>query len=304
MEKWKNGKMEKLIFPGLTSIIKMSTVTLTFAEAGENFVGNEIIGTIGSCGYTLLDLQNVAAMFPGQSQIYDLTLLCSGLAVSLDPAYILIVKNPFPEATDLYNRMIYSESNNGVDWDRKAFMKGRVCDKHARYNLLFDDLGNLRTSVPQYIKNKCTTQNLVCDPDGNIFKRLPDYTSKEGTIYNYNFFPEMRSLVNRISQFPNSSNIIIEGNCYYDVSKTYISMHGDSERRKVIGYRLGADFPLHYQWYHDCKPVGQKGTFNLTHGDLYMMSDKAVGNDWHCRSKHTLRHAAGFDQVLSKYGKK
>lgn len=282
----------------------MSTVTLTFAESGENGVHQEIIGSIGSSGYSLSDLQTVMAMFPSSSQIYDLTLLAPGTPVILDPAYLLIVKNPFPEANDLYNRMVNPEANNGIDWDRQQFMKGRLCDKHARYNLLFDDLGNINTSVPDYIRNKGILTNLVYDSNGNIFKRLPDYMAKEGTIYNYNFFPEIRSLVNKISQFPNVGKPIVEGNYYYDVSKTYISPHGDTERRKVIGYRLGNDFPLHFQWYHDCEAIGQKASFTLSHGDLYMMSEKAVGTDWRCRSKYTLRHSAGFDHVLSKHVKK
>jgi len=37
---------------------------------------------------------------------------------------------------------------------------------------------------------------------------------------------------------------------------------------------------------------------NFNHGDIYIMSDKAVGNDWKKRKIHTLRHAAGFEQNL------
>ena len=31
----------------------------------------------------------------------------------------------------------------------------------------------------------------------------------------------------------------------------------------------------------------------LNHGDMYIMSEKAVGNDWKLKNKPTLRHAAG-----------
>ena len=281
----------------------MSTVTLTFAESGENGVGQEIIGTKGFVGYTLADLQTVANMFPGKSQIYDLRNICPQMYHQLEPAYLLIVKNPFDVADDLYNRMVYPEAQYGVDWDKKAFMKGRLCDKHARYNLLFDNLGNINTGVPEYIKNKGTTSNLVIDQFGNIIKRLPNYIAKEGTIYNYNYFPEMRTLVQQISQFPNTTNPIIEGNYYYDVKSTYIGMHGDFERRKVIGYRLGCDLPLHYQWYHETNAISIRFSFNLSHGDLYMMSEKAVGTDWKCKSRYTLRHGAGFESVLKKHEK-
>lgn len=40
---------------------------------------------------------------------------------------------------------------------------------------------------------------------------------------------------------------------------------------------------------------------SLRSGDLYAMSDKAVGHDWLKKSTPTLRHAAGdFDFLLSK----
>lgn len=261
----------------------MSTITLTFAESGENHIGNEIIGNIADQGYSIEDLIEVYRRFPDNSTIYDLCALDSieetGNSDKLEPAYLLIVKNPFGCATDIYNRLITPEDKYGVDWDKKAFMKGRICNKIARHNLLFANLGN-------------------------NFKRNPDYENKKGTIYNYNFFPELRYLCDEIAKFPNTFNFIIEGNYYYDVSKTYIKAHGDKERRKVIGYRLGESFPLHFQWFHRFKPVTKKATFILNHGDLYMMSSKAVGNDWGSSSKYTLRHSAGLNSVLDKLEKR
>ena len=37
-------------------------------------------------------------------------------------------------------------------------------------------------------------------------------------------------------------------------------------------------------------------TIDLNDGDMYIMSEKAVGYDWMCRSKYTLRHSAGSDK--------
>lgn len=281
----------------------MSTITLTFAEAGENGVGQEIIGNIDDGGYTLQDLLTIQAMFPGISQIYDLTYGLQGLQldVNVDPAYLLVVKNPFPdECNKLLTRLTTKEEYSGVNWDSQQFMKGRLCNKHARYNLLFDNLGNLNTGYPRYISQQDIQTNISYDSYGNIYKRLPDYMNKKGTIYNYCWFPEMKSLVDRISLFPKSKNSIIEGNYYYDVNSTYIGFHGDAERKKVIGCRLGNDFPLHYQWYYKNSPVGSKISFTLNHGDLYVMSEKAVGNDWKRSSILTLRHAAGYEDVLLK----
>ena len=42
-----------------------------------------------------------------------------------------------------------------------------------------------------------------------------------------------------------------EGNYYYDIKKCGIGFHGDAERRKVVGIRLGDSIPLHFQWFLD-----------------------------------------------------
>lgn len=259
----------------------MSTITLTFAEAGENHVGNEMIGTKGITGYTLQDLQQVQAMCSDkQSAIYDLRTLHPEMQDQLEEAYILVIKDPCKYLCDpIYNTLIKPESQGGVDWDTKAFMRGSVKNKTARHNLMFADLGD-------------------------NYKRLPHYESGKGTIYNYNFFPEVRELFRCITSFPSGPPTVIECNYYYDVSKTYIGFHGDVERTKVIGVRLGADFPLHFQWYHRFQKVGHEFSINLSHGDMYMMSSKAVGTDWKSSSKYTLRHAAGYKHVLDKHSKK
>lgn len=42
------------------------------------------------------------------------------------------------------------------------------------------------------------------------------------------------------------------------------------------------------------KSVASKShEITLHHGDIYIMSSKAVGSDWNLRSKYTLRHCAG-----------
>ena len=46
--------------------------------------------------------------------------------------------------------------------------------------------------------------------------------------------------------------------------------------------------------------ISQRIITNLNNGDVYIMSEKAVGNDWKKRNKITLRHATGckkFTQI-------
>ncbi|SPN79689.1 2OG-Fe(II) oxygenase, partial [Brazilian cedratvirus IHUMI] len=44
---------------------------------------------------------------------------------------------------------------------------------------------------------------------------------------------------------------------YYDVNKCYIGFHGDSERRKVIGLRLGETMPLYFAWWYQGRRISQ-----------------------------------------------
>ncbi len=73
----------------------------------------------------------------------------------------------------------------------------------------------------------------------------------------------------------------------------------DTERRVVIGVRLGDTMNLMYNWFYKNKPVGEKFSIPLSHGDLYVMSSKAVGFDWKKSSQYTLRHSAGCSKFTN-----
>lgn len=58
---------------------------------------------------------------------------------------------------------------------------------------------------------------------------------------------------------------------------------------------------LIYNWYYKNEQIGKECIIKkLNHGDIYIMSDKAVGNDWHKSSIYTLRHSAGPKEILDK----
>ena len=78
----------------------------------------------------------------------------------------------------------------------------------------------------------------------------------------------------------------------------------DSERKMVACVRLGASTPLHYQWFVQGAPVGDRVELLLNHGDFYIMSEKATGFDWKKRIIPTLRHAAGAAKFLKIVKKK
>ena len=87
---------------------------------------------------------------------------------------------------------------------------------------------------------------------------------------------------------------VVEGNRYYNLKNTGIGFHGDTERVVVICISIGCDnYPMRWQWFKDGMPVGKPIDITLNCGDVYIMSEKAVGADWKLRSIYTLRHAAG-----------
>ena len=234
------------------------TFTLTFSESVENHAGMQIIGNKCAKGFDEDYVRGLACVFDAE---------CIELGDMSQPdACICIFRDGLRRIFDINPDELYSEQD-ALEKDTKAFMYGRVVNKKARYNLCFAD----------------------SDQDA-------DYNKKKGTILNFERLKLLNQLREKLGvvlgeQF---ENLYAEGNYYYDIKKTFIGWHGDTERSKVLGVRLGATFPLHFRWYENGKVNGDINTIELSHGDIYIMSQKATGNDWKKRStRWTLRHSAG-----------
>ena len=84
------------------------------------------------------------------------------------------------------------------------------------------------------------------------------------------------------------------------LKNTGIGFHGDTERVVVICISIGCDnYPMRWQWFKDGMPVGKSIDIKLNSGDVYIMSEKAVGADWKKKSIYTLRHSAGAKKYTS-----
>lgn len=259
-----------------------SVVTITLGDMAENHVGMEQIGQMvqPGQGFNLSDLKSAKTKFEtigASCSIYKLHELVEldddQEDLELPSAYVLVVSKGIQSLLSTHSDNTYTQMFNelvGLPVDTQAFMYGRVVNKHARWNLCF-----------------------------STHSSEPDYPNGKGRIVAWDSIPITKIIHSNISEYcgPKSSNLQGEANYYYDKSKTGIGYHGDSERRKVIGLRLGASLPLYYQWYKSGSPVGKKIKINLNGGDLYVMSEKAVGTDWKKKNIYTLRHATG----CSKY---
>jgi hypothetical protein len=79
-----------------------------------------------------------------------------------------------------------------------------------------------------------------------------------------------------------------------------IGFHGDSERKIVICASLGDSKTLRFYWRSpgSSNIIGDHCDFELEHGDIYAISEKATGDDWKKRSSFRLVHGAGHSEYV------
>jgi len=221
-------------------------ITITFSDVVENGVGMEKIGNnskkLGE-KFTPEYLKELSNKYV-DSEIVDLRLRTKYIPEGLtrndvDEACILVIRN-FCDLINESDNSIENDSSVKSDssavesdtcladnilnellsktWDSKAIFRGQVKNKNARHNLCFAD----RSQKPKYEEGK-------------------------GTIVNFKNLPHLSKAREKLNDLlPSPFTLYAEGNLYYDISKTYIGLHGDTERNVVIGLRLGDQIPLHY----------------------------------------------------------
>lgn len=254
-------------------------MSLTMGDAGENHAGMEMCGSLQKpgTGHTTDDLKLI------QTHMESLGKTCQykDLSAFGKSAAVLIIRNYID--TSLQSKVF--EELNSFEWDYKfkCPRRGIVLNKHARGNVVL--------------------------LEGH--EQEPDYENGKGRIVDSNKLTHLRnikaSIITDIQQpltNPNSTTkpipYIMEGNRYYDFKKCGIGLHGDAERTRVICLSIGGhQYPMRWVWFHNSKPVSQPYDVMLNSGDVYLMSEEAVGHKWKLRSQHTLRHAAGIDKYIS-----
>lgn len=256
----------------------IKTFSLTFGDVAENHKGMQKIGTLSNNGFNLDDINKMKIWFESKGckcTIINLHWLLEDEKLQQEnPAYLLKVKNAVNALLDDENGKdaLFKEQDE-LEKDTKAFMYGRVVNKHARHNLCFGQE-----------------------------HQAPNYEEGMGTVYAFDEVPHLKQIRYKLGEIigEKGTNLQAEGNYYYDVKKCGIGFHGDTERKKVIAFRLGATIPLCYAWYHDNNVISDIMTINdLEHGDMYVMSEKTTGFDWKSKTKYTLRHAAGCDKYTT-----
>lgn len=263
------------------------TFTITYGDMAENHVGMQKIGKMAERGFSKTDLDRAAEWFRARGvdarvvALHEVVPLNSKVrewnefdfASKIDEAYFLLAKGGLNVMMDDCNGADkYFDEQDVLEKDTKAKMYGRVVNKHARHNLCF-----------------------------GTESQEPDYDAGKGRIVAFDDVPHLNGVRMKIAEILGSvgEDLAAEGNYYYDLRNCGIGYHGDSERMKVVGVRIGASMPIAFTWFCRGKQLSEETRFVLDHGDVYMFSEKATGNDWKRKKTiPTLRHAAGCEKYL------
>ena len=263
--------------------------TLTIGDVGENHVDMEQIGQAATHGYCMEMMSYLKAQLEALGAKCEAVSLNEGLVGSQyegkgDLAQVLVVRGGVnailqdPDGADKLEREIDKDATmDSRIWSRKH---KRVVNKTARWNNCFGPRG-----------------------------QKADIANKKGTIVAYEEVPLLKQIVDWFYDMEvafykkeDAVSMIAEGNYYYDET-CGIGAHGDTERWKAIGIRLGLCAPLGYRWRLRGKGVGKKMLFKFEHGDMYIMSEKAVGRFWKHRATLQLVHAAGAEKYMKQLDK-
>lgn len=241
--------------------------TITFGDVAENHAKMQKIGTLHENGYSIEQLLCIQAKLAGFGLETELVDLNAGVDPSFQQAKVLVIRRGAQYILGEETAGLIAE-NDGLPMDKRALMRGKEVEKRARWNLCF------------------------ADED-----QEPNYKDGKGRIVAWKHLPRMSRIRQVISEWTEDVLLNGEANYYYDISKCGIGFHGDGERRKVFAVRMGQTMSLYFRWYQLSEPVGEPIELVLNDGDMYIMSEKAVGFDWLKKKIATLRHSTG----CSKY---
>ena len=307
----------------IEKLMETERFSLTCAPGGENNRGMEIIGRmpIKGEGFTAIDIEGLGPYFNklmgasfGKRKAFVLDLN----ALSLND-YINHLLGDEDQARVMILRNWAASSMGAHGWTKEVFKELAS----RRWDAEYLDPNKYRTEIKdgKEVKvrgkrmNKRARTNLCFVADR---EQEPAVFEGKGSIYDLKKMEFLNKGVERLRkqiadgliEIGSETKVeinVVEGNRYYNLKNTGIGFHGDTERVVVICISIGCDnYPMRWQWFKDGMPVGKSIDIVLNCGDVYIMSEKAVGADWKKKSKYTLRHSAGAEKYrsLSKWEKR
>jgi len=246
--------------------------TFTLGDVAENHAGMQKLGTPAQHGYSseqLIELGETLESHGMDVEWIDIGAHWNDMYPDAMDAGVLVIRKGVQHILGTPTTQTLCAEHDALVPDKHAKMRGRVVQKHARWNLCFDDT-----------------------------HQTADFEKGKGTVVSWDKIPLSYRIRNQIQAWTHDEHLKGESNVYYDPYKCGIGYHGDGERKKVFAVRFGESekVPLYFQWFQKSKPVGDRIPIPLGDGDMYAMSEKAVGFDWLKKNIPTVRHAAGCDK--------
>lgn len=131
-------------------------ITITFSEQVENHAGNQMIGKLGLEGIKLDEIENTKNIFEKlgfKTEFLDLVKEgeVEDISPTPQPAGVLIIREGYKAFLgDDFNISDLNKEILNDDWDKKCWMRGRVVNKKARWNLCYAD----EEQEPKYEEKK------------------------------------------------------------------------------------------------------------------------------------------------------
>ncbi len=255
---------------------KTCRFAITFGEVAVLHVGGQEMGVMREEGYSVDELREIAKLFGGYAKVVMLSDTLPLEHRENNEAAVLIIKNGVNLIMkDRYAKnKLYMEQQQVV-YDKKFWnsRQKKTLNKRARYNTTFGP-----TDVPH----------------------SADY--RQPTVNGFDRLEFLNQIKNELPKWfgPKAEGLNAEGNFYFE-EKSGIGFHGDAERKIVLCVCLGTTTTLRYcwRWSRGSKLYGKPIDVTVEHGDIYLMSEKATGNDWRKTSKIRLVHAAGNKKYIT-----
>jgi len=142
-----------------------------------------------------------------------------------------------------------------------------------------------------------------------------DIANGQSTLYNFKceFLSEAKKLRDAFTKIgvenklETMTDLLAEANVYYadEYKKNNfcgIGYHGDAERPRspVIGCNVGKSRYLSFRSFYRSRYYRDETRIKLNHGDIYFMSEHAVGVNWKKSGSVVYRHRAGSLKFLEK----
>ena len=244
---------------------------ITFGETAVLHVGGQKHGA-QQCneGFSTTELEDIHQKMAEYSEIIWINDKLPYQLQDNNKACILVIRQNSKLISKVYADQLYNEQE-GIAYDTKYWdsRRNRTLNKRARLNIVF---GN---------------ENISCSDD-----------FKQCTVRSFFDLEHLRNCrdILPLNFGTKADHLCAEGNHYHH-DKSNIGFHGDTERKIVICLSLGRSSTLQFHWRtpHSSDHLFEPINVKLHHGDIYIMSEKATGNDWRQRSNVRVVHSAYND---------